>query len=601
MLAPRPGRVKHLNEVPSPPAATLRRLVALARPELRLLLGGLVALGLGSVVSLLYPQGIRLVIDTATGHAPAWAAGRAHLLEIVAAAMAGAALVSAVAMAIRAYLFGLAGERVVARLRERLYRAILSQEIAFFDAQRTGDLISRLSADTGTLQSAVSSNLSMALRHLAQLVGALALLVVSSWRLTLLIVAVVPAIALGAVTYGRRVRKLAKEVQDALAEGAAVAGESLGGVRTVRSFAAEDEELGRYEVANDRTLEKARRRARAGAIFMGSTMFAAYTAVAVVFWYGGHLVASGEMTAGQLTSFLVYALIVGLALGALADIWAEMLRAAGAGQRVFELLDRAPAIPTRGGATLARLEGRVELDRVTFRYPTRPDVEVLAGVDLDLAPGEKVALVGPSGAGKSTIAALLLRFYDPTAGAVRIDRHDVRELDPAWLRRQIGTVAQEPVLFSTSIAENIRYGRPEATRAEIEAAAAAAHADAFVRGFPDGYDTLVGERGVQLSGGQKQRVTIARALLKDPRILILDEATSALDAESEHLVKEALRSLMRGRTTLIIAHRLSTVKDADRVVVLDGGRLIEEGTHDQLMARTGLYRRLVERQFVVAS
>jgi ATP-binding cassette subfamily B protein len=582
--------------MPSPPTATLRRLVALARPELRLLIGGLVALALASLVNLLYPQGIRLVIDVATGHAPAWAAGRSHLLELVALAMAGAALVSAVAMAIRAYLFGLTGERVVARLRERLYRAILSQEIAFFDAQRTGDLISRLSADTGTLQSAVSGNLSTALRNLAQLAGALALLVVSSWRLTLVIVAVVPPIAFGAVIYGRRVRRLAKEVQDALAEGAAVAGESLGGVRTVRSFAAEDEEQARYQVANDRTLEKARRRARAGAIFQGSTMFAAYTAVAVVFWYGGHLVASGEMTAGQLTSFLVYALIVGFSLGTLADIWAETLRAAGAGQRVFELLDRQPAIPTRGGEVLPHVEGRVELERVAFRYPTRPDVEVLSGVDLCLAPGEKVALVGPSGAGKSTIAALLLRFYDPTVGAVRIDGRDIRDLDPAWLRRQIGTVAQEPVLFSTSVAENIRYGRPEATRAEIEAA----HADGFVRGFPDGYDTLVGERGVQLSGGQKQRVTIARALLKDPRILILDEATSALDAESEHLVKEALRLLMRGRTTLIIAHRLSTVKDADRVIVLDGGRMIEEGTHDQLMARTGLYRRLIERQFVVA-
>jgi ATP-binding cassette subfamily B protein len=585
-----------------PSRATLRRLVALAAPELRLLSVAIVMLLIGSGMSLLYPQGIRVVIDTALGDTPAWVAGlgQGAMLDAVVVAMAVAALVSAGAMALRFYLFTYAGERVVARLRETLYRAIVSQEIAFFDGERTGDLTSRLTADTATIQSTVTSNVSMALRNAVQLTGALVLLFVTSWRLALVILAVVPPIAIGAVVYGRRVRRLAREVQDAVAAGSAVAEESLAGIRTVRAFSAEEQEAARYGEANARALEKARRRARASASFMGGVTFAGYAAIALVFWYGGRMVAAGELSAGDLTSFLIYGLLVGVSLGTLADLWADMLRAAGAAQRVFELIDRAPAVPMRGGAQPERVDGDVELDAVSFRYPTRPDVPVLDGVSLRLAPGERVALVGPSGAGKSTVAALLLRFYDPQGGALRLDGRDLRELDPGWLRRHIGTVAQEPILFSTTVAENVRYGRPDATRAEIEAAAAAAHADGFVRGFPDGYETLVGERGIQLSGGQKQRVAIARAILKDPRLLVLDEATSALDAESEELVKRALEALMRGRTTLIIAHRLSTVKDADRVVVLDGGRIVEEGTHDDLMARAGLYRRLIERQFVAA-
>jgi len=581
--------------------AHIGRLLRLARPEAALLVTGLVFLAIGSASTLVYPQGVRVVIDAALGASPEWAGavGRARLLELVALGMAAIALVSAAAMGIRYYLFMLAGERVITRLRKELYRAILDQEVAFFDKERTGDLMSRLASDTATIQGSVSANISFGLRNLIQLIGGIALLIYTSPRLTLLILAVVPAIAIGAVAYGRRIRRLSRKVQDAIAEGQAIAEESIAGLRTVRAFAAEEAEQGRYGGAIDRALALARKRILASSLFMAATTFAGYASAALVFWYGGKLVARGEMSAGDLTSFLVYTLLVGFALGALADLWADFLRSLGAAERVFEILDRQPGMANRGGRALDRLEGAVALEEVGFRYPGRPDVEVLRDLSLTVAPGEVVALVGPSGAGKSTIAALLLRFYDPQRGAVRVDAVDLRELDPLWLRRQIGLVAQEPLLFSTSIAENIRYGRPDASDQEVEAAARAANAESFIAEFPDRYQTLVGERGIQLSGGQKQRIAIARALLVDPRILVLDEATSALDAESEHLVREALERLMEGRTTLVIAHRLSTVRGADRVVVLDRGAIVESGRHDDLVAQGGLYRRLVERQFAV--
>ena len=578
----------------TPRPATFRRLLQLARPEWRSIALGVAFLALGSAMSLLYPQGLRVIIDGVLG------GKRLELIDRTALLMVAIALVQGVSIALRALLFNIAGERVVARLREKLFRSILSQEIAFFDESRTGELTNRLSADTSVLQSAVSANISMTLRNGAQVVGGICFLLWTSPVLTGLMLAIVPAIAISAVLYGRRIRKLSREVQDALAGASEVAEEAISGVRTVRSFAAEEAEAKRYGVKVQHSFELAKSRAKASSVFFAAASFAAYAAVALVFWYGGRLVVRGAMTVGGLTSFLVYTLLVAFALGALADLWADFMKALGAAERVFELADRKPGMAPAGGDQLGALRGEVELRDVSFAYPTRKNVLVASHVNLRLDPGEVVAVVGPSGAGKSTLAALIARLYDPDSGTVLLDGRDLRELDPQWLRRQIGAVAQEPILFSTTIEENIRYGRPGATRAEIEDAARTANAHGFVTGFPQGYETLVGERGVQLSGGQKQRVAIARAVLKDPRILVLDEATSALDAESEHLVKEALDRLMRGRTTLVIAHRLSTVMDADRVVVIDGGKVVQTGNHHDLMTETGLYKKLVERQFVAA-
>lgn len=568
------------------------RLLTLAKPEWKNLAGATVFLALGSAMGLAYPQMIRRIIDGVLAEN-----GDGGMVDRAAILMAVIFFVQSIAMALRYILFTIAGERIVTRLRESVYGAIVAQEIAFFDERRTGELTNRLASDTAVLQNTVTANLSMLLRNLAQIVGGVALLLYTSPKLTLLMLTVVPPIAIAAVIIGRRIRKLSREVQDALAASNEVAEETIAGIRTVRSFAAEEQERARYDGAVQRSFRLARKRAFAAATFMGAGTFAGYGAVAVVLWSGGHLVLEHAMTVGGLTSFVLYTLIVAFSLGAVGELYTDFMRAAGAGERIFELIDRAPLIPLRGGITPAASgPGAVSFAGVTFSYPTRKDVPVLGGIDLRLEPGEIVALVGPSGAGKSTIAALLARLYDPDAGAIALDGADLRTLDPGWLRRQIGAVAQEPILFSASIADNIRYGRASAEGAEIEAAARAANAHDFISAFPDGYRTHVGERGVQLSGGQKQRVAIARAVLKDPRLLVLDEATSALDAESEHLVKEALDRLMRGRTTLIIAHRLSTVIDAHRVLVLDGGRVVQSGPHATLMAEEGLYRRLVERQ-----
>ncbi len=583
---------------PSRRGGSFARIVTLARPESKNLALGTFFLAVASVTSLLFPQAIRLIVDDAlaSNHTDTARIDQAALFLVIVFA------IQAVSSALRYSLFTTSGERVVARLRADLFATLMDQEVAFFDSRRTGELVNRLASDTSVLQNTVSVNISMGLRFLASVLGGLGFLVYTSPRLTLVMLAVVPPVALGAVAYGRRVRKLSRDVQDSLARSSEVADEALAGIRTVRAFAAEKTEAKRYADAVGHAFDLARKRVMMAASFMGVASFAAYGAAALVLWYGGHLVARRAMTVGDLTSFLVYTLLVAFSLGGLSDLWADFMKALGAGERIFELLDRAPEMAPAGagGLTLDSVSGALELRDVEFSYPTRKDAKVLRGISLSVARGEVIALVGSSGAGKSTIAALLMRLYDPDTGSITLDGHDLKELDPGWLRRQIGIVSQEPMLFSSSIADNIRYGRATATEDELHAAAKAANAHDFIMKFPDGYATLVGERGVQLSGGQRQRVAIARAVLKDPRVLLLDEATSALDAESEHLVKDALDRLSKGRTTVVIAHRLSTVIDADRVLVMDEGKVVQSGRHADLVAQDGLYRRLVERQFVTA-
>jgi len=435
--------------------------------------------------------------------------------------------------------------------------------------------------------------------------GGTALLFWTSPKLTALMLASVPPVALGAAWFGGRVKRLSRVAQDKQGLASTVAEETISGIRTVRSFAAESREELRYGDALMQSFQTARKRIRLISTFMASASVLGLTSVTAVIWYGGMLVMNGQLTLGNLTAFILYTISTAISLGTLGSLWTDFMSALGAAQRIFDVLDRTPLIERsnespdgNSGLTIDHnLDGDVSFDHVNFAYPSRADIQVLHDFTLHISPGEVVALVGPSGAGKSTVAALATRFYDPQSGAIHFDGVKLTDLDPHWLRRQIGVVAQDPVLMSSSIRENIAYGRPEASHDEIRAAATAAHVDLFVQQFPEGYETLVGERGIQLSGGQKQRVAIARAVLRDPKLLILDEATSALDAESEFYVQSALEKLMVGRSTLVIAHRLSTIRKAHRIIVMADGRIVQSGTHDSLLRdEHGTYAKLVMRQ-----
>jgi ATP-binding cassette subfamily B protein len=571
---------------------TWSRLLSIAKPEIKSISWGLVFLVLSSGASLAYPQIVRWMVDNVLQPK------KLDLLLPVVGALFVAFVLQGIAASLRYYLFSMSGERIVLRLRQRLFSRILAQDIPFFDFNRTGELTSRLASDCTTLQNTVSVNVSQGLRNLGQVLGGLGFMFYTSWRLSSLMLLLIPPIALAAAIFGRKIRKYSKEFQESLAEASIVAEETISGVRTVKSFVQEKAETQRYQSALTQALQLVRLRVMAITNFMMLAQILGFGAICFVLWYGGREVVVSNMTVGDLTQFLLYLMLVAIGVGSLGSLWGDFMAGIGASKRVFEIIEREPAVADVG-ETLPKLEGHLQFQKVVFSYPTRPDIEVLKGVSFEILPGQVVALVGSSGGGKTTVASLLPRYYEPTAGDILLDGHSLKSLQTSWLREKIGIVSQEPILISSTIEENIRYGRPEATDEEVIAAARAANAYEFVHGFPEQFKTRVGEKGIQLSGGQKQRVAIARALLKDPKILILDEATSNLDTASEHLVQEALQYLMKGRTTLVIAHRLATVKNADVIFVIHEGQIVQKGRHEELSRDTeGLYYQLLRRQFI---
>ena len=573
--------------------SVLWRLRDLMRPYLWRFVLAVATLFAASGIALVYPQAARYAIDVGMG------AGSVARLDTIVLGLCAVFVFHSFLIWLRHYSMSWLGERVVADLRGLVVDRTLTLPLAWFHERRTGELVGRLSSDVTVVEGVVGSELSMALRNGVQFIGGLVLLFVIDVKLTLMMLAVVPPIVLAAIYFGGKLRVMSRRVQDELAKSSGHVQEAVGAIQTVQSFVREKHEAARYRSGVEEAFERTMAMVRWRASFWASTTGATYIAIAVVIWLGGRAMIRGELSAGDLTSFFLYTFMVAAALGEMAGLWAGLQRAAGATERLFAVIDTVPEIrdPERPVALPAG-KGELAFEGVAFSYPARPNVEVLSGVDLKVAPGEVIALVGPSGAGKSTLLSLLFRFYDVSAGRVTFEGVDVRELRLGDLRHSLAMVAQEPVLFSGTLRDNIAYGCDGASQAQIEAAARDANAHDFISAFPDGYDTVIGERGTKLSGGQKQRVDIARALLANPRVLILDEATSNLDAESEAAVQAALARLMKGRTTIIVAHRLSTVRDADRILVVDGAGIAEQGTHEVLMARDGVYRRLVEHQLI---
>ncbi|MFN7136408.1 MAG: ABC transporter transmembrane domain-containing protein [Thermomonas sp.] len=576
------------------PLGSLRALWPFVRRHRALFLAWLLALGISSAASLSLPVAFRTMIDHGFRSGASGEVDRAFLL------LFAVALVLAVATAARFFFVSLLGEKVVADLRTQLYAHLIALDAEFHDRTRSGELVSRLTADVELIRNLVGSVMSIALRSSITAIGALVMLFVTSPRLAAWALLGIPAAVLPVVLGARRIRKVARHSQDKVAEANALASETLGAVRTVQAHAREAYERGRFAQAVAHAVGVARRRIGAQALMTGATITLFFGAISLVLWSGAHDVIAGRMSAGTLLQFVLYAVFGGGSVAALAEVWNELQKAAGGMGRIDDLLRERPAItaPASPRALPRPLRGEIAFEAVTFHYPQHPERPALRDFSLRIAPGETVALVGPSGAGKSTVLALLLRFHDPQAGRIRVDGIDLREVDPVQLREAIGLVPQAPVIFAASAQDNIRYGHLEAGDAAVELAARRAEADEFIRALPQGYATELGERGARLSGGQQQRIAIARALLKDAPVLLLDEATSALDAQSERAVQVALEHLMTGRTTLVIAHRLATVLRADRIVVMDAGQVVAEGTHAQLLAQGGLYAELAKLQFL---
>ncbi|MEX0841924.1 MAG: ABC transporter transmembrane domain-containing protein [Xanthobacteraceae bacterium] len=590
------GEQKRGPEGPEPAARRLKPLALLlpyvARYRSRAI-GALAALIVAALATLAVPLAVRRMIDVG------FSAANTSLIDNYFTVMIAVVAVLALASAARFYLVTTLGERIVADLREDVFTHLTALSAAFFDTAKTGEIVSRLTADTTQIKAAVGTAVSVALRNLVLFAGAAAMMVVTSPRLSGFVLGAIPVIVLPLVAFGRAVRRRSRLAQDTLADASAYAAELIGAVRVLQAFTNERLARARFGAAVERAYAAARDSTRARAFLTAFAIFLVFASVVVVLWVGAQDVLVGGMTAGRLAQFLLYAVLAASALGELSQVWGEITQAAGAAERLFEILAIKPAVtaPAQPVPLPAPARGEVGFENVRFSYPTRIDSPVLDGVSFHVQPGEKVAIVGPSGAGKSTIFHLILRFYDPGSGKVTFDGVRLADADPAELRRRMALVPQETAIFAATVRENIRFGRPEAMDEEVQRAAELALASEFIERMPERYDTQVGERGITLSGGQRQRIAIARAILRDAPLLLLDEATSSLDAESETLVQAALERLMQKRTTLVIAHRLATVLSCDRILVMDRGRIVEEGSHEKLAAAGGLYARLAKLQF----
>jgi ATP-binding cassette, subfamily B, bacterial len=571
-------------------------LLPFVRPYRAQLIWALLFLLVSAAAALVLPRAVGKMIDHG------FSAADAAFIDQYFIALFGVAATLAMASAARFYFVSRLGERVIADVRRGVYAHLLQQEQSFFETTKSGELLSRLTTDTELVQTLIGSGVSVALRHLLMLIGSVILLVLASPRLSLLIVIGIPLVVAPIFVIGKRVQKLSRESQDKIAATSGMAGEALNAVHTVQAFAREDYEANRYAESVETLFKAAIRRIRARASLIGIVILVVFGAITAVIWAGAKSVLAGSMTGGELTQFVLYAVVAAGATGALTEVWGDVQRAAGAMGRISELLARMPAIadPAVPNTLLPKLRGNVEFSNIRFHYPSRPDHAALDQLNLKIAQGETVALVGRSGAGKSTLFQLLLRFYEPQSGVVKIQGIDIQSMPLHVLRSSVALVPQDPVIFAGTIADNIAYGRLGASETEIKNAAEMAEAMEFIQKLPNGLHTEVGERGVRLSGGQQQRLVIARAILKDAPILLLDEATSALDSQSERAVQIALERLMKGRTTLVIAHRLATVINADRIVVLDQGQIKDQGTHAELSAREGLYSELARLQFTDA-
>ncbi len=570
----------------------LRRLVPFMAPYKGMLALATVFLLVSASASLAIPAAVREMIDHGFSQENAGLIDRYFLLVLVVAVVLGGAT------AARFYCVTWLGERIVADMRKAIYSHILSQSPAFFEVTRTGEVLSRITTDTTLIQTAVGSSASIALRNLLMMTGGLFMLMVTSPKLTTLVIGTVVFVVIPLIFMGRTVRNLSRQSQDRVADTSAYASETINAIQTVQSFTHEDTDRTRFSTAVEATFSTARKRVLARSVMTALVIVLVFSSIVGVLWIGAQAVIAKEMTGGELSAFILYAVIVASGLGALSEVWGEVQQAAGAVERIFEILSTEPKVKAPASPkTLPAPRGEVAFEDVVFEYPMRPGVSALKNFTLRIRPGETVALVGPSGAGKTTVFQILQRFFDVQAGRVLVDGVDIRDVEPRDLRARLALVPQETVIFGDNALENIRYGRPTATEEEIRAAARAAQADEFIEKLPQGYHTQLGERGVTLSGGQRQRLAIARAILRDAPILLLDEATSALDAESERLVQIALESLMKQKTTIVIAHRLATVQRADRIIVMDQGAIVAEGTHGELVNGGGLYARLARLQF----